>query len=112
MIGLLLLYLLWLSLDPETGVANEGPGWRHTVAGEDHGKLMQHMCSPLRATDERLFHYPLVYIMEPGHMELSDEEAAALREYLMRGGFLFLDDTARVQNHRPATLTFDLSQLF
>jgi len=46
----------------------------------------------LRATDERLFHYPLVYIVEPGHMELSDEEAAALREYLMRGGFLFLDD--------------------
>jgi len=33
----------------------------------------------LSATDERLFHYPLVYILEPGHMELSDEEAAALR---------------------------------
>ena len=25
-------------------------------------------------------------------MELSDEEAASLREYLLRGGFLFLDD--------------------
>lgn len=46
----------------------------------------------LRATDERLFQYPLVYIVEPGHMELSDEEAASLREYLLRGGFLFLDD--------------------
>ena len=46
----------------------------------------------LRATDERLFQYPLVYIVEPGHMELSNEEAAALREYLLRGGFLFLDD--------------------
>lgn len=46
----------------------------------------------LRATDERLLDYPLAYIVEPGHMELSDEEAAALREYLMRGGFLFLDD--------------------
>jgi Domain of unknown function (DUF4159) len=46
----------------------------------------------LRATDERLFDYPLAYIVEPGHMELSDQEAAALREYLMRGGFLFLDD--------------------
>jgi hypothetical protein len=46
----------------------------------------------LRATDERLFQYPLVYIVEPGHMELTDEEAASLREYLMRGGFLFLDD--------------------
>jgi hypothetical protein len=46
----------------------------------------------LRATDERLFDYPLAYIVEPGHMELSDAEAAALREYLLRGGFLFLDD--------------------
>ena len=46
----------------------------------------------LRATDQRLFDYPFAYIVEPGHMELSEEEAAALREYLMRGGFLFLDD--------------------
>jgi hypothetical protein len=46
----------------------------------------------LRATDERLFQYPLVYIVEPGHMELSEQEAASLREYLRRGGFLFLDD--------------------
>ena len=46
----------------------------------------------LRATDEHLFDYPLAYIVEPGHMELSDQDAAALREYLLRGGFLFLDD--------------------
>jgi hypothetical protein len=42
--------------------------------------------------DERLFDYPLVYIVEPGFMELSDEEAARLREYVARGGFLFFDD--------------------
>jgi hypothetical protein len=42
--------------------------------------------------DERLFDYPFVYIVEPGFMELSDEQAARLREYLLRGGFLFLDD--------------------
>ena len=46
----------------------------------------------LRATDQRLYDYPIAYIVEPGHMELSDDEAASLREYLMRGGFLFLDD--------------------
>jgi hypothetical protein len=28
-----------------SGVANEGPGERYAVAGEDHGKLMQHMPS-------------------------------------------------------------------
>lgn len=46
----------------------------------------------LRPTGESLFNYPLAYIVEPGHMELSDKDAAALREYLLRGGFLFLDD--------------------
>ena len=46
----------------------------------------------LRATDDQLFDYPLAYIVEPGHMELSQQEADALREYLLRGGFLFLDD--------------------
>jgi hypothetical protein len=46
----------------------------------------------IRATDPRLFDYPFSYIVEPGHMELTDEDAAAIREYLMRGGFLMLDD--------------------
>ena len=42
--------------------------------------------------DERLFDYPLIYFVEPGFMELSDEEAARLREYVERGGFMFFDD--------------------
>jgi hypothetical protein len=42
--------------------------------------------------DERLFDYPLLYIVEPGYMELNDEEAARLREYVARGGFMFFDD--------------------
>ena len=42
--------------------------------------------------DERLFEFPFVYFVEPGYMELSDEEAARLREYVARGGFLFFDD--------------------
>ena len=46
----------------------------------------------IRPTDQRLFDYPFAYIVEPGHMELTDTDAAALREYLMRGGFLMLDD--------------------
>ena len=46
----------------------------------------------IRPTDERIFNYPFVYIVEPGHMELTDTDAAALREYLLRGGFLMLDD--------------------
>jgi hypothetical protein len=42
--------------------------------------------------DERLFDFPLIYFVEPGFMELSDEEAARLREYVARGGFMFFDD--------------------
>jgi hypothetical protein len=42
--------------------------------------------------DDRLFSYPLIYFVEPGYMDLTDEEAARLAEYSARGGFLFLDD--------------------
>lgn len=42
--------------------------------------------------DDELFNYPLIYFVEPGYLELSEEEAQRLREYSLRGGFLFLDD--------------------
>ena len=41
---------------------------------------------------KEIFRYPFIYIVEPGFMELSQEDAAKLREYLLRGGFLMLDD--------------------
>lgn len=41
---------------------------------------------------DELFNYPFAYAVEVGYMELSDEEAARLREYLLRGGFLMVDD--------------------
>ena len=42
--------------------------------------------------DEELFKFPYVYAVEVGQMFLSDEEGARLREYLLRGGFLHVDD--------------------
>lgn len=42
--------------------------------------------------DKELYQYPFIYAVEPGRMELSSEDAAKLREYLTRGGFLLLDD--------------------
>jgi hypothetical protein len=42
--------------------------------------------------DEALFSYPFLYIVEPGYMNVDEEEALRLREYLARGGFLMLDD--------------------
>ena len=42
--------------------------------------------------DDELFDYPWLYAVEVGRWVLSEEEAARLREYLLRGGFLMVDD--------------------
>jgi hypothetical protein len=42
--------------------------------------------------DSNLFTFPYVYIVEPGGMFISDQEAARLREFFKRGGFLHVDD--------------------
>jgi hypothetical protein len=42
-------------------------------------------------TDE-VFDRPWIYGVEVGHWDLSDAQARKLREYLLRGGFLMVDD--------------------
>jgi len=46
----------------------------------------------LRLTDDKLFDYPFIYIIEPGALVFSEEEVVALRRYLLNGGFLMVDD--------------------
>ncbi len=46
----------------------------------------------LHLTEKELSDYPFIYMVEPGSLYLSDEEAVALRKYLLNGGFLWLDD--------------------
>ena len=46
----------------------------------------------IQLTDDRLFDYPWLYAVEVGQWYLNDQEAALLREYLDRGGFLMVDD--------------------
>ena len=41
---------------------------------------------------DEVMDYPWLYAVEVGHWSLSAEEAARLREYLLRGGFLMVDD--------------------
>jgi hypothetical protein len=43
-------------------------------------------------TDPHLFQCPFVMMTEPGRAYFSDEDAAALRQYLEKGGFLWADD--------------------
>ncbi len=42
--------------------------------------------------DPQLFKYPFAYLCEVGCMNLSEKELAGLREYILRGGFLLIDD--------------------
>lgn len=46
----------------------------------------------IELTEEDLFHYPFLYMLEVGGLHFRDDEAAALRTYLLRGGFLMVDD--------------------
>ena len=39
-----------------------------------------------------LFEYPFAYMLEVGSLRLNPKEALNLREYLLRGGFIFIDD--------------------
>jgi hypothetical protein len=46
----------------------------------------------LAIKDQSLYDYPLLYAVEVGSWSLDDTEAARLRDYLLRGGTLVVDD--------------------
>lgn len=46
----------------------------------------------LTALDEDIYDYPWIYAVEVGYWHLDNQEAARMRDYLLRGGFLMVDD--------------------
>jgi hypothetical protein len=46
----------------------------------------------LRLTDPALFDYPWIYMVEPGGLQLKEEEVPILSKYLRNGGVLMADD--------------------
>jgi hypothetical protein len=56
------------------------------TAGGDYNHAL------VRFTDEALFTCPFVMMTEPGGAFIDEDEAAALRTYLAKGGFLWADD--------------------
>jgi hypothetical protein len=42
--------------------------------------------------DDDVFNYPWLYAVEVGHWELTDQQVAKFREFLLRGGFFMCDD--------------------
>jgi hypothetical protein len=43
-------------------------------------------------TSPELQDFPFIYIVEPGWLEFTEDEVAALKKYLLNGGFLMVDD--------------------
>lgn len=85
----------------ESGGYSGGPWWTDTPDSDlNFAYRLQQLTSIkvnpeglfLRLTDKELFDYPFIYMVEPGSLYLDDEEVAALRKYLLNGGFLWLDD--------------------
>jgi hypothetical protein len=60
----------------------------------------------LDITDPRLFEHPFAFMIDPRSLDLSAEEAATLRRYLLNGGFLMVDDIwgNRMWNHLMAEM--------
>tara|TARA_R110002167_G_scaffold344363_2_gene553791 strand:- start:47827 stop:48603 length:777 start_codon:yes stop_codon:yes gene_type:complete len=82
-----------------------GPPWSIDFPGADQNFLrgvarltnVRVMQDPivLRFDDSRIFDYPFLYMLEVGQqggISLSPLEITNLREYLLRGGFLLIDD--------------------
>ena len=87
---------------------NEGPGWAH-----DYPRAEEHLMRILRSItsmrpfiespkaiggnilaldDPELMKYPIAYLSEPGGWHPNEKEELGLRNYLLKGGFLILDD--------------------
>ena len=96
---------LRLRYGPPTAYVSQQIPWSHDYpTGEQH--FMQIIdeitnvhprvleTSILALDDPDLGRYPVAYMAEPGFWAVSDEEAAAFRAYLRKGGFVIFDDFA------------------
>jgi len=93
--------------DANTGLGGFGrePPWSHDYprAERHFTKLIDELTTVrpnvvgsniLALDDPELFKYPIAYMSEPGFWVPSEKEQEGLRQYLLKGGFLILDDFA------------------
>jgi Domain of unknown function (DUF4159) len=79
------------------------PAWAHGYPRAEHN-LMQILDAisavhphidhavVVALDDPELCKYPVAYMTEAGYWEMNDKEAAGLRAYLLKGGFVIFDD--------------------
>ncbi|MGM0381046.1 MAG: DUF4159 domain-containing protein [bacterium] len=60
--------------------------------GEETGNEVLKEQAVVRADDEEIFEYPLVFVTGHGNIDFSAGEIKNLRRYLKSGGFLYADD--------------------
>jgi hypothetical protein len=78
-------------------------GWEHDWPKADrnfpaildyisHIRVHLNESNVLDLDDKRIFQNPVIYMSEPGGWTVTPEEAASLRAYLLKGGFIIFDD--------------------
>jgi uncharacterized protein DUF4159 len=93
-----------------SGNFRRDPGWVHDYPTADIHmmKILSELSiTPARTDgsniltldDPELCHYPIAYMSEPGFWVPSESEAAGLRNYLLKGGFIIFDDFRSREGH-------------
>jgi len=82
--------------------ASNGPPWSHDwPRSEEHFMKIMAEVTKLDVNpsghiisfqNDDCFKYPIAYLCEVGFIDLSEQEARRMAEYLLRGGFLIVDD--------------------
>lgn len=95
----------------ERGFGRREPPWAHDypdaetnfakiVAETTHIDPFMGGSRILRMDDPEVFKYPILYVVEVGFWNASEDEIATLGEYLRKGGFLIVDDFRAEQIYR------------
>ncbi len=86
-----------------SGFGRGGAAWAHDYPdGERHFMRILTSVSNVPAhedetsvmafDDPEMFRSPVLYMVEPGYWNMTEEQTVALRDYLLKGGFLIVDD--------------------
>jgi len=97
-----------------------GAPWAHDYpVGEEHflklltsiTNMQSHVdaSSIMSFSDPELFKFPVAYLVEPGYWYMSDTDVTTLRDYLLKGGFLIVDD---FPNRAWAQFDLQMSRVF
>src|SRR5689334_11373741 len=79
------------------------PAWAHgyPVAEQNLMQIMNEISylgahndgfNTIRFDDPDLFKYPIAYVIEPDWWAITESESKALRDYMLKGGFVIVDD--------------------